>query len=354
MKSVFDSLLTANIRTKNYYQTRRLYMTNVLLLIMSLAMSLMAILNLMVFDNVGLALFDLFAAAVPAYAFYCLRKDKNIQWAASVGAYSIFLVTTAFILFNQNQNFGIIWSIFLPIFAMTLLDEQQGLRVTLTFYALMVVSVFWGIGIWQDGEWNFQSAVRYSIALAALIFIVYTYERSLRRYNESEEKAQAKLERLSSVDYLTQLYNRRAISAELQKEIDRFERYQAPFSIVVVDLDNFKKINDTYGHNSGDIVLKGFADALKEALRRTEVVGRWGGEEFLIIFPNTSDTEAAGVLEKLRLAMESKTFGEVEKVTACFGVAEYQPFLGAEGVVAKADKALYLAKQTGKNKVLIG
>ncbi|BBB33470.1 signal transduction protein [Thermotomaculum hydrothermale] len=184
------------------------------------------------------------------------------------------------------------------------------------------------------------------LALIILGFLYYRYK--------TKQKINAYLDMLSKKDPLTNLYNRRAILEIIDIEKERFERTKRPFCISICDIDYFKKVNDTYGHSIGDIVLKGIASILKENLRNTDFVARWGGEEFLIFLPETDIKAAEKVLEKLRKLAESKKFsaGKIDfNVTLTFGVCEFQK--SVEHTIELADKALYKGKKSGKNKVVV-
>ncbi|MBU4489255.1 MAG: GGDEF domain-containing protein, partial [Actinobacteria bacterium] len=142
-----------------------------------------------------------------------------------------------------------------------------------------------------------------------------------------------------------------------EKEYKRSDRYNTIFSIVMLDIDLFKKVNDTYGHLCGDEVLKGLANLIKSCLRSMDVLARYGGEEFAMLLPETNGPEAAQTAERVRMAVEEHTFMGTEqglKITVSQGVATY-PSPGAHersDIIAKADKALYEAKETGRNKVV--
>ena len=155
-------------------------------------------------------------------------------------------------------------------------------------------------------------------------------------------------------DALTGLNNRMRIDEALESEINRAQRYEETFSIIMLDIDKFKKINDTYGHPAGDDVLKEIADLLSSAFRKTDTPGRWGGEEFLILLPQQDRTHASMLAEKLRETIEAKKFPHVEKVTASFGVAEYKSKDTISNIVERADAALYRAKERGRNRVEAG
>jgi diguanylate cyclase (GGDEF)-like protein len=166
------------------------------------------------------------------------------------------------------------------------------------------------------------------------------------------------VERQALVDDLTGLANRRQAERTLDVELTRGNRFGTPVSVALVDLDNFKGVNDVYGHQAGDAVLREVAHALVGALRQFDVAARWGGEEFLLVLPGTDAAGATRVAERLRAAVASRAVptagGAVLRVTASFGVASHPPAASREELVATADEALYEAKRTGKNRVVTG
>ncbi len=155
------------------------------------------------------------------------------------------------------------------------------------------------------------------------------------------------------VDGLTGLANRRACSEALQAEVARADRFGTPLSVVLADLDGFKAVNDAHGHAVGDEVLRTFAAVLRETLRESDVAGRWGGEEFLLLLPGADEDGAADLAERIRAALPSRSIAGVTelRVTASFGVAEHGLQPDGEELVAAADAALYRAKRAGRDRV---
>lgn len=179
-------------------------------------------------------------------------------------------------------------------------------------------------------------------------------EQSLRAANRSNQL-------LSITDALTGAFNRRYLMEQLPKEIERARRYGRPLSAVLCDLDHFKKVNDTHGHQAGDDVLKGFAHLLIDSTRRDlDWVTRYGGEEFLVVLPETRVEEAMRFAEKIRASLESHPFASTAGLlgtTASFGVAGYdavdkQEDAGIDDLIAYADLCLYRSKETGRNRVI--
>ena len=154
----------------------------------------------------------------------------------------------------------------------------------------------------------------------------------------------------SETDKLTNLPNRLKIDDILDKELLRANRYNQPFSVILIDIDHFKEVNDQFGHQTGDLILQEFARIVAENIRITDFVGRWGGEEFLVICPNTNEKGAFSLAETLRKIIESNTFSVIQHKTASLGVAEYHEGSTLESLFRKADNALYAAKNTGRNR----
>ncbi|HHW01585.1 MAG TPA: PAS domain S-box protein [Thermoanaerobacterales bacterium] len=157
------------------------------------------------------------------------------------------------------------------------------------------------------------------------------------------------LYRQSITDPLTNVYNRRFFMQMLEQEMERTRRYGKSFSVIMFDLDHFKSVNDRFGHSAGDMVLKSVADMIKGRTRKTDYFARWGGEEFIILLPETSVEDAAGLAEELREQLSSMTLPEVGGVTASFGVAGYRPSDTIDTILLRADSMLYEAKAAGRN-----
>ena len=165
------------------------------------------------------------------------------------------------------------------------------------------------------------------------------------------EKESEILERLAVTDSLTNLYNRRKLDKELTAENERAERFDHPYGIILLDIDHFKKINDTYGHQIGDQVLIDIAKRLQRLTRKTDIIGRWGGEEFLIICPQANKEGLTKLAENLRKSIEKYDFPVVNCQTCSFGISIYQQGDETKDLISRADDDLYKAKSGGRNQV---
>jgi diguanylate cyclase (GGDEF)-like protein len=164
-------------------------------------------------------------------------------------------------------------------------------------------------------------------------------------------EAQRHINYLAEHDGLTDLLNRQAAEQIYEREHARALRYGLPLSVLLFDIDHFKRINDGYGHERGDRVLRSLSALVREQLRASDVLVRWGGEEFVIIAPHTSEDLAVQLGEKLRSAVETTTVGIPEPVTISIGVGRSERSDGLRAAVDRADRALYRAKRAGRNRV---
>ncbi|MGP9764210.1 GGDEF domain-containing protein [Halomonas sp. AOP13-D3-9] len=174
-----------------------------------------------------------------------------------------------------------------------------------------------------------------------------------RNVTEQMEK-EAQLERLATTDMLTGLVNRSQFDALLKSEISRRNRYARPLSLIMLDIDYFKQINDCHGHDVGDQVLVALAGLLKCNLRKSDCCARWGGEEFMLLAPETSLEQAVRLADKIRGAIKHTAFPIQGSVTASFGVVEVHSQESVKSVMKRVDNALYLAKEKGRDRVSTG
>lgn len=160
-----------------------------------------------------------------------------------------------------------------------------------------------------------------------------------------------KLQKMAVIDQLTNLYNRHKMDEMLTFHKSLAERYESHFGVIMLDIDHFKRVNDTYVHQAGDVVLQTFASILTQNSRQSDIIGRGGGEEFLILAPYATQESLTLFAENLRAKIDGYHFKGVGHITTSLGASIYQKNNSYEKVVAKADEALYLSKQKGRNRV---
>jgi diguanylate cyclase (GGDEF)-like protein len=181
--------------------------------------------------------------------------------------------------------------------------------------------------------------------------IIEQQSLALEASNLELQQANFELTQLSSTDALTKICNRMKLDAVLSEEVARATRYRSVFSVIMLDLDHFKKVNDTHGHLAGDAVLVRVASILSEHIRKSDTPGRWGGEEFLLVLPETDLDDAYLLAEKLRRAIAAEPFPAVGHKTASLGIAAFASGETVANLIERADAALYEAKAAGRNRI---
>jgi len=195
-----------------------------------------------------------------------------------------------------------------------------------------------------------------AVAIAILGADLSRLRRRFSRQNRELHKALDRINELAITDELTGLYNRRHIMDVLEYQKALADRGGHSFVIVFVDLDHFKRINDTFGHSVGDLVLMKFAQTTSAIIREVDYISRFGGEEFVMVLVGATLQDAAKVAERVRKQMEIFSFGDIApklKITASLGATPYLPGESINVLLARADEALYQAKSQGRNRTVI-
>lgn len=269
-----------------------------------------------------------------------------------------FLVKLSFYLFS-GQNAADVssgltefayWFPVLYALAFLMFGSARGRRVSLLLYTTTLfvgmVYVLPSILAGERGEVFALSQMYFASGALIVLFMLFA------RITELHAGSARDMAQLAFTDALTKLNNRRQIEKSLGDEVKRAQRYGRPFSVVLVDIDHFKEVNDRYGHDVGDSVLRELAHLLVAENRISDQAGRWGGEEFLLILSETTLEQALGVASRLRLRVIGHRFARVGKLTASFGVADFQFDDSVKALVRRADEALYAAKTGGRDKVV--
>ena len=181
------------------------------------------------------------------------------------------------------------------------------------------------------------------------------YEK-IRRLNEELEKANTELELIAAFDSLSGLLNRRSLFTRISIEIERSIRLDVPLTGLMIDIDKFKSVNDNYGHQCGDMVIREIGARLLAGLRKYDYAGRYGGEEFFVVLSNSNEQQAFGIAERFRKDMEELRYqcgGESIGVTVSIGVARYAQGESQESWIERVDRAMYQAKQSGRNRIVL-
>lgn len=213
-----------------------------------------------------------------------------------------------------------------------------------------------------SGDYSYEEAINmgasdFVIKPVRLEELLLRLKRVLKERDLSQERVRMmeKLQRLAITDGLTKLHNSRSFYSQIEVEVDRFNRYKHPLSLLLLDIDHFKQYNDSYGHLEGDKVLVKISQLIKSCLRKLDTAYRYGGEEFTVILPETTCKEAQKVAERIRNAVKTESFPPEQKnkitITISIGVTQYAPQEELSAFIQRADKAMYASKQNGRNKV---
>jgi diguanylate cyclase (GGDEF)-like protein len=306
---------------------------------------------------------DFFAFFVNLFAFFDMRKRNDLKRASVIGTVNIFLLLLAVIYFGNAQNFTLVWILFFPIFAIFINGSKKGFIISTVFYFIAFIMTYKGVDIWLNGLWNYASFLRFIAANMGMLFVTYFIEKSfeethkeLAKSRKIEEKYISALKQTSITDPLTQLYNRRHLSTLFQEQFHKAKKHQSYFAFYILDLDNFKMYNDTYGHIAGDSALKEVADVLKKSMRRdSDSVFRLGGEEFSgLLMADTQEKIQISIemicknIENLNIKHEKSPH---RVLTVSIGVCIIHDFNREDfdKMYKIADKALYEAKASGRN-----
>ncbi|MFT3801003.1 MAG: GGDEF domain-containing protein [Burkholderiaceae bacterium] len=257
-------------------------------------------------------------------------------------------------------------SVLLPMilvinFGTLTLSRRRLMRVTLTGILSLAATIAWlhhrgplrHADLWVDlANLAFVIAITPSAALLSARF--GDIRRQLKTQRLQLENALARIEEIAILDPLTGLPNRRHMLSLMAAEIERQARGGEPFTIALIDLDRFKQVNDSYGHGRGDTVLRGFADIARAEIRESDVLARWGGEEFLLLAPNTDCASMRILLERIRAALQAAAYEGLPadfRITASAGMACATLGEPPERLLERADEALYRAKRLGRDRI---
>ncbi len=271
---------------------------------------------------------------------------KNKEFASNAILFTMILFFDYLLIDGGVEKTGIFWIYFYPTLAFFLKDKLYGIYWNIAFIISVIILLLLEKENVIDLAYK-DDIVVLSLVTYSSIFIVMVFIKSNINFNYEQ------IEKLATTDSLTGIFNRFQIMKLLNMELERAKRYNKVFSVIIFDIDNFKKINDTYGHQKGDMVLQKVASLLKENLRQTDFFGRLGGEEFIVIAPETKAEDAFKLAEKLRKLLENANFDSVGQVTASFGISQYEKGKDVNQLLKEADEALYIAKRKGKNLVCI-
>lgn len=297
----------------------------------------------------------LFVATFIYYlGFYVCKKHQNIQLSSAIVLYSLYLLMFFLVFTGGVANTGPLWIYIVAPVSLSIHGFRRGLIDIAVFTTLIILIMFIPSNIAYHATYPIEFKLRliYSFLTVSFLTTLYEYTRdhALKKTLELKHKYQ----KLANFDPLTNLSNRRVAYDILKQEQSHLSRNKEKLSILICDVDEFKRVNDQYGHNAGDAVLIELAKLFNEQIREQDCVARWGGEEFLFILPQTSAKNAAIIAEKIRSKVENHVINYQEhniQITISMGIAQFEMDAGIDEVINHADKCLYKAKDLGRNRI---
>lgn len=287
------------------------------------------------------------------YSLVFLLLKNKLDRIHELGFYTLVTLdivgTYAYQLMFGNAEVAIYsatWLAFVYIFAFFVFEPRRALTVGIGIATPLMLIGFGSYFMRGLPIESLHGLLRANFASSQVLLFAYAASRWRESYVKKKVEA-AMSAQLALTDALTGIMNRRAVEGLLEREMAKASRYERPLSLILLDLDHFKKINDTYGHARGDVVLKTLAKLIETNLRLEDSLGRWGGEEFIVVCSETGLEPALGVAERLRLIVADHDWDM--PVTASFGVAQWQASETLSEFFERTDKALYSAKQSGRN-----
>jgi len=282
---------------------------------------------------------------------YLLRNPHRIRrvWEIVLGMIALYEIATVFdeasaMLYKRGAiSPALLWFPLVYLMAFVLLGRRQAFNFSLAYFALALV--VGAIGLSLSPRLSLEatnSAVQFLFSNLTYILLLYIFAQLRRHY--------AQMHQMAHTDPLTGLTNRRAMQSQLEAEMERSRRYNRRFALILADIDHFKEVNDTHGHAVGDQVLREAAGRLSQHLRAGDQLSRWGGEEFLILAPETDLIAAKHIAERLHQALRSTPVAGIP-ITLSLGIACYQQGDSIATLLSRADEAMYRAKASGRDRI---
>ncbi|QSZ41538.1 diguanylate cyclase [Sulfurimonas aquatica] len=364
---LYNELLLSGIKIKAYSPlARKLILINMLLYISAVLLCFFTIYNVFIASNLYLGVVDGVALVGIIYAYFDIRISKTLKRASIVATVNMFVFMSMLVYIFQGKDFTLIWTVFLPLFAIFINGSRAGLIISTLFYMIIFTLAYTGLGEWQDGMWNKESFSRLIAASIGLTLITYFFEKSLENAYEAlsenrniEQQYMHKLEITAVTDPLTKLFNRRHLLEHFDIKFNHAKENRTYFVMFILDLDHFKEYNDTYGHIAGDEALKAIAQVLQNGMRReADSTFRLGGEEFCGLFITNEMSKVNTTIENIRESIELLNIEHEEAkentLTASFGVCVINEYKtkSFDKMYKIADDALYKAKECGRNCVI--
>ena len=275
-------------------------------------------------------------------------------WSITLLISCLMVLTLLLIITGGKDNTGPLWMYLVPPVTMFFAGFVRGLLALIAFTVTCAIILFGFNDASYVADYTYAFKTRLLYSFLTVSFLSAFYEYSRQKSYDTALYLSEQFERQAKHDHLTNLLNRRGAQQCLDREYARMLRSKRPFSVAIADVDRFKSINDTLGHEQGDEVLRQISEKFNARLRGQDILGRWGGEEFIFIFTDTDEAGAVQALESIKELLSKAPLsvnGKEIHVTSSFGVSEVSAETDISSAIRRADQALYYAKDNGRNRV---
>lgn len=343
IKSFFILPDTFNDIDENKY--RQSEIANVFLIAYLVSFLISAFLNLL-YTHYVFSLFECVLSLIILWCRWLLLHKQKINFVSWFSTFILGLLTIALIFYRNGVQQSYVNVLMFPIAAITLLGYRKGTIISLVYTGIILHSVYYGSNNWEIRSPD-EMYINLSIALigtiTTMIYIDYTKDCAFQR-----------IASLSYKDSLTGIWNRRKLDELIEDYHFRYENTGTPYSMLLIDVDYFKQVNDTYGHKKGDEVLIALVNKISNNLESYEILLRWGGEEFAILLPDTDDEMARKRAILLNDEINKSILADIKNITISigYGCIEEINNHNYERLFSKIDEALYIAKSEGRNRIV--
>jgi diguanylate cyclase (GGDEF)-like protein len=288
-----------------------------------------------------------------------LRSKRHInryKISANIVTTSLMLLMVYLVFTGGVNGTGPLWIYCMPPVALFFGGMRKGTRNLGLFVLIISVLMFYPNDEWLGTSYTFEFKTRLIYSFLTVSFLFAFYENVRQNSFIRVKEMSQKFEKQAMRDPLSGLLNRRGMRERLQNEFERSQRYKNNLTVMMCDIDNFKSVNDQYGHDKGDEIIKSLGAVFKSVLRKQDSLARWGGEEYLLLLPETNGGQGMQIAEKLRTKIEKKQYTQGNKkfsVTVSIGLHQIVVTDTISQAITKADTNLYKAKEEGRNRCII-
>jgi len=340
----------SNLDNEKLHQPHVAYLFSLVGMSMTAIMGFIGLFN----ENFILASALFVASFIYFLGYYAFKKFQNTKLSSAIVLYSLYILMFYLIYTGGVENTGPLWIFVVAPVSVFIHGLKRGLIEIALFVVIISTIMFVPTNMIAHASYSIEFKLRLLSSFLTVTFLSALYEYSREQSYKHTLRLSKKYQQLAHLDSLTKLSNRRDALYILQREQARMLRNKEPLSIILCDVDHFKKINDKYGHNAGDAVLVDLGKIFTLNIREQDCIARWGGEEFIFILPQTLAENANQLAEKIQETLQTHLVNYEDdkiKITISMGIVEFNEDQSIDEVINNADKFLYQAKNAGRNQI---